>query len=37
VNRCPKERRTRVLVIEDDAEREDVPITSTVFWIGART
>jgi len=26
-----------VVVIEDDAEREDVPITSTVFWIGART
>jgi hypothetical protein len=37
VNRCPKERQMRVVVTEDDAEREDVPITGTVFWIGART
>jgi hypothetical protein len=36
VNRYPKERQTRV-VIEDDAEREDVPISGTVFWISTRT
>lgn len=31
VNRCPKERQTRVVVIEDDAERKDVPMIGTVF------
>jgi hypothetical protein len=31
VNRCSKERWTRVVVIEDDAEREDVAIIGTVF------
>jgi hypothetical protein len=31
VNRCPKERRTRVVGIEEDDEREDVPMIGTVF------